>query len=196
MSIAVVAGLGNPGARYCHTRHNVGFAVADALAGAASLTWSAATRFEADTAAGVLGPGKVLLAKPRTFMNDSGRAIGAVLRYRGIEPDRLVVIHDDITLDPFRTKLSFGGGAGGHNGIADLIARLGPGFYRFRIGIGGRRHPGQDLADFVLEHFSEAERAEFARRLPSYLGQLRLLLEEGPEAAMNRINQRISTNND
>lgn len=196
MSIAVLAGLGNPGDRYRDTRHNVGFAVLDRLATAASLAWSAAPRFEARTATGMIGAGRVLLVKPSTFVNASGRAVGAILRYRGIEASRLCVIHDDINLAPFRTKLSFGGGAGGHNGLADLIAQVGAGFFRYRIGIGTKPHAEMDLADFVLQRFSLAEKEELDRRMPDLLREIGLLLEKGGDLAMNEINQRPSTSHD
>lgn len=193
MSIAVLAGLGNPGAKYRNTRHNIGFAVVEALALRHSLEWKHEARFEAQTALASLSGHSVILVKPETFMNASGRSIGALLRFRQLDPSALVVIHDDINIAPFRSKLSFGGSAGGHNGIADLIAALGAGFYRYRIGIGPKSHPQMDLADYVLGKFSPDDRKQLAGRIPDFLDEIELFFERGAEQAMNTINQRTAS---
>ena len=193
MSIAVLAGLGNPGAKYRNTRHNIGFAVVEAFALRHSLEWKHEARFEAQTALASLSGHSVLLVKPETFMNASGRSIGALLRFRRLDPSALLAIHDDINLAPFRSKLSLGGSAGGHNGIADLIAALGAGFYRYRIGIGPKPHPQMDLADYVLGKFSQDEKKHLAGRIPDFLDQIELFFENGAEQAMNTINQRTAS---
>ena len=133
MSIAVIAGLGNPGSRYRNTRHNVGFALVEKLAAKLDVEWKTESRFEADIATVSYGERKLLLVKPQTFMNASGRSLGAILRYRKLTPQSLVVVYDDITLELGRPKLSLNGSAGGHNGIRDLLAQVGPGFLRYLL---------------------------------------------------------------
>ena len=134
-----------------------------------------------------------MLVKPQTFMNGSGRSLAAVLRYRKLSPESLLVVYDDITLDLGRSKLSSRGSAGGHNGVADLLDRLGGGFVRYRIGIGAKPHKAMDLADYVLSSFSPDERTLLAARMPSYLEHIALVIDQGVEPAMNLINQRPST---
>ncbi len=193
MSIAVIAGLGNPGPKYRNTRHNVGFVLIDRLAAKLGAVWKAEARFEAETAIVTLGERKLMLVKPKTFMNASGRALGAVLRYRKLSPESLLVIYDDITLDLARAKLSHSGSAGGHNGIADLLEQVGAGFNRYRIGIGAKPYKTMDLADYVLSPFTKDEQQLLADRMPTYLEQLLLILESGIEPAMNLINQRTAS---
>ncbi|MFO8026888.1 MAG: aminoacyl-tRNA hydrolase [Opitutales bacterium] len=196
MSIAVIAGLGNPGQKYRNTRHNIGFDVVNRLAVELGGTWRSEARFEAETAIVKAGLQKLLLVKPQTYMNNSGRSLGAVLRYHKFEPESLLVVYDDITLDLGRPKLSVRGSAGGHNGIADLLDQLGPGFARYRIGIGGKPHREMDLADYVLSHFKPAEREIILKRMPDYIDHIRLIVDKGIETAFNFINQRIPTSHE
>ncbi len=193
MSIAVIAGLGNPGLKYRNTRHNIGFDVVDRLAAKYGATWKAEARLESEVAAITHGERKLMLLKPQTFMNDSGRALDAALRYRKLEADSLLVIYDDLTLELGRTKLSVNGSAGGHNGIADLLEQTGPGFVRFRVGIGAKPHKEMDLADYVLSKFTKDEQSILAERTPIFLDQIDLVLNQGFEYAMNTINQRKAT---
>lgn len=193
MSIAVIAGLGNPGLKYRNTRHNIGFDVVDRLAAKYGATWNAEARLESEVAAITHGERKLMLLKPQTFMNDSGRALGAALRYRKLEAHSMLVIYDDLTLELGRTKLSVNGSAGGHNGIADLLEQTGPGFVRFRVGIGAKPHKEMDLADYVLSKFTKDEQSILAERTPKFLDQIDLVLNEGFESAMNTINQRKAT---
>lgn len=192
MSITVIAGLGNPGSKYRHTRHNVGFAVVEKLAAKLGGVWKTEARFEADIAQVSHGAQKLLLVKPLTFMNASGRSLGAILRYRKLAADALLVIYDDITLETGRPKLSHSGSPGGHNGIIDLNAQVGTGFLRYRIGIGAKPHKEMDLADYVLSTFSKDEQQLLADRMPTYLDHLNQIIDNGPEAAMNLINQRTA----
>jgi len=194
MSIAVIAGLGNPGQKYRNTRHNIGFDVVDRLAVQLNGTWRPEARFEAEVATVQAGEHKLLLAKPQTYMNDSGRSLGAVLRYHKLGPESLLVAYDDLTLDLGRAKLSVSGSSGGHNGIADLLERVGPGFVRYRIGIGAKPVKEMDLADYVLSQFKPAEREIIADRMPDFLDHIRLIIDKGIETAFNNINQRTSTN--
>lgn len=193
MSIAVIAGLGNPGPKYRNTRHNIGFDVVDRLAAQAGATWKLEARFEAQVAVVPFQAQKLMLLKPQTFMNASGRSIGAALRYRKLEANSLMVIYDDLTLELGRVKLSRNGSAGGHNGIADLLETVGSGFARYRVGIGAKPHKSMDLADYVLSQFSKDEQTLLADRSTVYMDQIQLILNEGPEAAMNTINQRKAT---
>ena len=193
MSIAVIAGLGNPGQKYRDTRHNIGFDVVDQLAVKLVGEWRSEARFEAELATVQAGERKLLLVKPQTYMNDSGRALGAVLRYHKLETESLLVIYDDLTLDLGRAKLSVNGSAGGHNGIADLLGQLGSGFVRYRIGIGAKPIKEMDLADYVLSRFKPAEREILTGRMPGYLDHLRLIIDKDIETAFNIINQRTPT---
>lgn len=193
MSIAVIAGLGNPGQKYRKTRHNIGFDLVDHLAASLSATWKHVARYEAEVTEVQLGSHKCLLAKPQTFMNDSGRSLGAILRYYKLKASSLLVIHDDITLDIGRVKLRVQGGDGGHNGVHDLLERVGPGFVRYRIGVGAKPEKEMDLADYVLSQFSPDEGRIFERQFPAYKQHLRLIIDKGIEPALNIINQSTST---
>lgn len=193
MSIAVIAGLGNPGPKYRHTRHNIGFALVDRLAAQHAATWKHEARFEAEATVVPYQGRKLMLLKPQTFMNDSGRSLGAALRYRKLAPESMLVVYDDLTLGLGRTKLSVNGSAGGHNGIADLLEKVGPGFARYRVGIGAKPRKEMDLADYVLSPFSQDEQTLLAAHSADFIDQLHLVLNEGIEAAMNTINQRKAT---
>ncbi len=192
MSIAVIAGLGNPGQKYHDTRHNMGFVLIDNFANKCGAVWKTEARFEAETAVITHGKCKRILVKPQTYMNASGRSLGAVLNYWKLSPESLLVIYDDITLDLARVKLNHSGTAGGHNGVADLLAQVGVGFNRYRIGIGAKPHREINLADYVLSQFTKNEKQFLADRIPTYLEHLELILDKGIESAMNLINQCTS----
>lgn len=193
MPIAVIAGLGNPGSKYRNTRHNIGFSLVDQLAVKYDAAWKHEARFEAEVAEIQHGERKLMLLKPQTFMNASGRSIGTVLRYRKLSAESLLVIYDDLTLDLGRIKLSVNGSAGGHNAIADMITQVGTGFARYRVGIGAKPHKEMDLADYVLSKFSKDELSILADRSSIFLDQIHLILNEGIESSMKTINQRIAT---
>lgn len=193
MPIAVIAGLGNPGLKYCNTRHNIGHTLVDQLATKYGATWKNEARFEAEVAVIQYEERKLMLLKPQTFMNASGRSLGTVLRYRKLSAESMLVIYDDLTLDLGRIKLSVNGSAGGHNGIADIVTQVGTGFARFRVGIGAKPHKEMDLADYVLSKFSKDELSILADRSPIFLDQIHLVLNEGIESSMITINQRIAT---
>ena len=193
MPIAAIAGLGNPGSKYRNTRHNIGFSLVDQLAVKYDAAWKHEARFEAEVAVIQYGERKLMLLKPQTFMNASGRSIGTVLRYRKLSAESLLVIYDDLTLDLGRIKLSVNGSAGGHNAIADMITQVGTGFARYRVGIGAKPHKEMDLADYVLSKFSKDELSILADRSSIFLDQIHLILNEGIESSMKTINQRIAT---
>lgn len=190
MSITVIAGLGNPGPKYLHTRHNVGFEALNYLANASNAKWKLEARFEAETTTIQQTSRKILLVKPQTFMNASGRSLAAVLRYHKLEAHQLLVVYDDITLDLARCKLSINGSAGGHNGIADLLTQIGIGFGRFRIGVGAKTHKEMDLADYVLSKFTKDEQIILKNQMPNYLEHMVRIIDSDYDTAMNSINQR------
>src|SRR4051812_12694635 len=131
MSISLVAGLGNPGREYENTRHNLGWVVIDALARKRGLTWKQAPQFDAEVARWDFAPGRTRwLVKPLTFMNESGRAVGAVARFYKVSPEAIAAIYDDLTIELGLVKVTTSGSAGGHNGVESLISHLGDGFAR------------------------------------------------------------------
>ncbi len=191
MSILLVAGLGNPGREYVHSRHNAGFAVIDALAARHDLAWRKSLRFAAKTARWDRPPGPAcLLAKPTTYMNDSGRAVRALASFHRVPPAGIIVIYDDLTIELGRVKITQSGSAGGHNGVASLLEHLGGGFIRYRIGIGPKHPPEMDLKDFVLGKFTPEEQTIFDDHLTTYTDGLGLLIDRGPARAMNQLNRR------
>jgi len=185
----LVVGLGNPGEEYARTRHNVGFLAADRLAQVARSRFSA-QKFAAELAEARLGPERVWIMKPQTYMNESGQAVGAALRFWKLELEDLVVLHDDLELEPFRVQLKVGGGHGGHNGVKSVNAHLGsPDYARVRIGV-GRPPPLVDPMDFVLGKFARSEEPELDACLARASEAARLAVELGPHKAMNKVNRR------
>ena len=150
-------GLGNPGARYAGTRHNVGWMAVDAIAAEHGFS-AERVKFQSLLAEGRLGGEKVLILKPQTFMNLSGQSAGEAARFHKIDPADIVVFHDELDLAPGRLRVKQGGGHAGHNGLRSLHQHLGPDYARVRIGIG---HPGDKalVADYVLHDFAKADRA-------------------------------------
>lgn len=190
MSIQAIAGLGNPGRRYEGTRHNIGFQVVDALVKQAGARWKRERQCKAEASVVTIGGRDIKLIKPMDFMNNSGKVVGTWCRYHRVATDSLAVVYDDITLDPGRLKISVGGSAGGHNGVADLLEHLGNDFVRARIGIGKKPHPEMDLADFVLSRFQPVEAELMAEKTPNFVASLISLVEVGPVATMNQFNQK------
>ncbi len=191
MSVTLIAGLGNPGREYAATRHNLGFTVVEALAAAEGLKWKSDSRFESLTARWDVRPGITrLLVKPQTFMNDSGRALRALLDFHKVAPDALIVAYDDLNIDLGLVKVSVTGSAGGHNGVASLLEQVGSGFVRYRLGIGGPRPAGMDLKDYVLGKFTSEETSLIDQKLTTFVDGLRLLLTSTPAHAMNLLNRR------
>lgn len=190
MSFSLVAGLGNPGRAYEGTRHNLGWIVLDAFARRHRLVWKQSAEFKAEIARWETGAGPVWLAKPQTFMNASGESVGALARYFKAVPESVIAVHDDLNLDLGLIKVSAGGSAGGHNGVDSLIRHLGPGFVRYRLGIGPKRPPEMDLADFVLARFPPDQLVVVTEKTESFVQGLELLLNRGLETAMNQLNRR------
>ncbi|HUJ45120.1 MAG TPA: aminoacyl-tRNA hydrolase [Opitutaceae bacterium] len=191
MSILLVAGLGNPGREYAKTRHNAGFAVVDAWAARHDLAWKRSLRFRAKLARWEPTPGTTcLLARPTTFMNESGRAIRALAGFHRVPPGGIIVVHDDLAIELGRVKVSVRGSAGGHNGVASLLEHVGDGFTRYRIGVGPKHPAHMDLKDFVLGKLTPDEQAIFDHHLATYVDGLDLLITQGPAQAMNQLNRR------
>ncbi|MFT3831471.1 MAG: aminoacyl-tRNA hydrolase [Opitutaceae bacterium] len=197
MSIAVLAGLGNPGEEYADTRHNLGWLVLDALASGAGLVWTRDRNANAMLARWEL-PSRpaVLLVKPLTYVNESGQALRRTCDYFRHPPTSVAVVYDDLTMPVGRLKISVNGSAGGHNGVQSLIDHLGAGFVRYRIGIGLRTPPQIDLKDFVLGRFPPADRQLIDQQLSHYIKGLELLATRGLEPAMNQLNRRFPSAND
>ncbi|MEN3303683.1 aminoacyl-tRNA hydrolase [Pseudonocardia sp.] len=184
---ALVVGLGNPGSEYAETRHNVGFGVVELLAARAGAgRFSVHKRSNSDVAEGRLAGRKIVLARPRTYMNVSGGPVAGLVKYFSVPPEEIVVVHDDLDLDFGVIRLKRGGGEGGHNGLRSISRSLGTkDYYRVRVGIG--RPPGrQDPADFVLKRFSSVERKELEFALDLSADATEALLQEGLEPAQNR----------
>jgi PTH1 family peptidyl-tRNA hydrolase len=184
--IRLIAALGNPGTEYAQTRHNAGWVAADALASSLGLKWKNSVLARAQISEFVEASRKLFLIKPLTFMNLSGSAIEPVARYHKIRPEEILVVHDDIAFEMGQMKLSFGGTAGGHNGVDSIIQRLGPGFWRLRLGVGAKPH-GFELPDWVLGKLPEPARVAYAGS--DILKAFEEILKKGPELAQNTLNR-------
>ncbi|MFQ6227573.1 aminoacyl-tRNA hydrolase [Nocardia sp. NPDC002869] len=184
---ALVVGLGNPGPAYVRTRHNVGFLVADSLAQRVGGRFTAHKKSGADLLQARLDGRQVLIAKPRSYMNLSGRSVAALARFFSVPPTEVVVIHDELDIPFGEIRLKRGGGEGGHNGLRSVSGALtSKDYLRTRIGIG--RPPGrQDPADYVLKPFSSVERKELPIVVEQAADAVELLLRVGLEAAQNQL---------
>lgn len=191
MPVSLVVGLGNPGREYAETRHNVGFRTVSAWASKLGVAFSADTARKGEFAKTVFAGSPLWLAKPTTYMNNSGECVSAFARYRKIDFSEVAVIYDDITLPPGTLKISLGGGDGGHNGIKSLIQHCGNAFMRIRIGIGPKIHREQDLADFVLGKLTAEEQALFSSQTEHYIYGIELLASRGLVVAQNTLNKHI-----
>ena len=188
----LVVGLGNPGPGYAGNRHNVGAMVLDELAARAGIRLSPGkgARSRAVSGEGRLAGRRVVLARPLTYMNESGGPVRGLLDYHSLPPENLVVVHDELDISFGAVRLKRGGGEGGHNGLRSITRTAGTKDYvRVRVGIG--RPPGrQDPADFVLKDFSATERKELDLLLAEAVDATELLLERGLEAAQNLVHVR------
>ena len=185
----LIVGLGNPRKEYENTRHNIGFAVIDAISGQAGIPVTE-KKHRALIGKGFWEGEKVILAKPQTYMNLSGESVRELRDYYRVdETSRLIVISDDISLDAGRIRIRKRGSAGGHNGLKNIIAHLGhEDFIRVRIGV-GEKPQGYDLADYVLGHFSPEEKKIMEEAVSTAAEAVRMILRENVEAAMNQYNR-------
>ena len=189
----LVVGLGNPGPTYAGHRHNVGFLVVDELARRTGARFSTPRGIRAEVAETRLGPPgadqpRLVLAKSRTYMNETGGPVSGLLKYHKLEPGALVVVHDELDIDPGRLRVKLAGGDNGHNGLKSIRRSLGTGdFYRVRIGVG--RPPGrQDPADFLLSNFPAAAREDVAVEVQRAADAVESLVERGLERTQSAFN--------
>ncbi|ADZ69616.1 aminoacyl-tRNA hydrolase [Polymorphum gilvum] len=176
----LIVGLGNPGGKYERNRHNIGFMAADAIhrRHAGFGPWRA--RFHAEVAEGQLGAEKILLMKPATYMNESGRAVGEAVRFFKLAPEDVLVIYDELDLPPAKFRMKAGGGHGGHNGLRSISAHIGDAYRRLRLGIG---HPGDKklVSNYVLGDFAKVD-AEWLDPLLEAIADNAGLLAEGKDS--------------
>jgi len=185
--IKLIVGLGNPGAEYAATRHNAGFWWVDELARLHNANFRADGKFHGLIAKTALHGHEVQLLKPQTFMNLSGRAVGAVANFYKLQPAQILVVHDELDLPPGSVKLKLGGGHGGHNGLKDIIAHLGTkDFWRLRVGIG---HPGEraEVVNYVLNAPRKEEQVLIGEALQRAQEIAPLIIEGKLEAAMLKL---------
>ncbi|MBV6418370.1 MAG: Peptidyl-tRNA hydrolase [Steroidobacteraceae bacterium] len=187
--LKLVVGLGNPGDEYARTRHNAGFWFIDELAARHGGSLRADRRHHGDLARVQIGGADVILLKPMQYMNRSAGPVGSVADFYKIEPAAILVAHDELDLPVGTVRLKEGGGHGGHNGLRDLIPRIGEGFWRLRIGIG---HPGEksEVVDYVLTRAPAAQDSAIRDAVKAAAGIVPLLLAEGPQRAMNKLHTK------
>ena len=199
----LIVGLGNIGKQYQNTRHNLGFIFADKIVSEFSFSNVVTDKkLDSDLYFGEIGENKVILSKPRTFMNLSGSAVYKIASYYKISPDRILVIHDDIDLDLAQVKVKIGGGNAGHNGLKSLEEYIGKHFARIRIGVGRPNiieTPNLNVADFVLGSFTTQERLKIDQSLDNLLTkteELFLTIKDNSPIDLNCLNQlTFKTNN-
>ena len=184
----LIVGLGNPGREYEHTRHNCGFRAIDALADNLSCKVDKC-KFQGLYGQTTYRGKKLFLLKPQTYMNLSGRSILQLSAYYSIPPSRIIVLFDDISLEPGRLRIRADGSAGGHNGIKSIIQELGSqDFPRVKIGVGSKPNPQQDLADWVLSVFSSSEQKALNSALSHAADAALCIIDRGTAEAANRYN--------
>nr|WP_137390277.1 aminoacyl-tRNA hydrolase [Rhodoligotrophos defluvii] len=188
--MVIIVGLGNPGPKYQHNRHNIGFMVVDAIHRRHGRFGPWRKRFQGEISEGELDGVRAVLLKPQTYVNESGRSVGELLRFYKAEPTDVVVFYDELDLAPGKLRIKLGGGAAGHNGIKSIIAHIGPHFTRVRVGIG---HPGD--RDLVLGHvlgdFAKADAAWLDPLLDAIAEHAPLLVTDKPETFQNRVHTAL-----
>lgn len=182
----LIAGLGNPGLQYENTRHNAGFLGVDALCDKLGVTLDR-RKFEALFCDTVIGEHRVIIAKPQTFMNNSGSAVAAICKFYKIPAEKVIVMFDDISLPVGNIRIRRKGSAGGHNGIKDIIELMGTeDIMRIKIGVGDRENSDYDLKDWVLGKMPKAQAEEFKRAFNNAALAATEIIENGIESAMNK----------
>lgn len=184
----IIAGLGNPSSKYKGTRHNMGYDAIDNIADRNNISFNS-KKFKSLCGTGIIQGEKVLLIKPETYMNLSGEAVREAVDFYKINPeDELIVIYDDISLDPGKLRIRGKGSAGGHNGIKNIITHLGTDkFKRVKVGVGSRPE-GMDLADYVLGRFGRIERITVDKGIDDAARAVEVIIAEGIDKAMNLFN--------
>jgi len=182
----LVVGLGNPGERYARNRHNIGFMAAEEISAAYSFgPWQ--KKFHGRICAGEIGGEKIFILLPETYMNESSRAVQAACAFHKITPEKIIVLHDEIEIQPGKIRVKQGGGHGGHNGLKSIDAAIGPDYWRARLGIGRPPVPEMETADYVLSNFNAEEKKWLKPFLKSIAGHFPLLLSGQPSELMNRV---------
>ena len=186
----LIVGLGNPGAEYATTRHNIGFMAVDDLANTLRAP-NVSNKFQGEFCQTELGGEKLLLLKPQTFMNHSGRSVQAALAFYKLPPTQLIVLHDELDLPPGKIRIKKGGGANGHNGLRDIDACVGQDYWRIRLGIG---HPGtkEQVHGYVLARFGADERAVVDKVNETLASHFALFWQHSPEALATKIAQTLN----
>lgn len=182
----LIVGLGNPGTEYANTRHNIGFIAADAIAGRYGFGPFKA-KFDGLLAEGKIEGEKVYLLKPQTFMNLSGNSVIKAAAFYKIPPQNVIVIHDDMDLQPGQLKAKLGGGSGGHNGIKSIDAHITPGYNRVRIGVGHPAGKGEQVVSHVLSGFSKDDKKLVDAALETAAETIGVLIKDGIGAYSNQI---------
>jgi len=192
LALRIVAGLGNPGPEHLTTRHNAGFWFVDELARRHGGEFRDYRKYSGETARITIGGKELILLKPTTYMNRSGLSIRQLGDFFKIPPAEILVVHDELDLPVGSTRLKFGGGHGGHNGLRDTMAQIGEGFWRLRLGIG---HPGNksDVIDYVLTRAPSREEGAILEGIQAAADALPLLLDHGAERAMTVLHSRGGT---
>jgi PTH1 family peptidyl-tRNA hydrolase len=183
--LLIIAGLGNPGAKYASNRHNIGFMAADVIHTRHRFpAWR--KNFQAEVAEGVIDGERVLLMKPQTYMNESGRSVGDAVRFLKLAPADVVVIHDELDLPPGKLRMKVGGGHGGHNGLRSISSQITDGYRRMRLGIG---HPGDKalVHAHVLSDFAKADRDWLVRLLDAIADNAGELTKGADNTFANRV---------
>lgn len=184
----LIVGLGNPGKEYERTRHNAGFRAIDILASKLGCKIDKA-KFQGLYGQVNYAGAKLLLLKPQTYMNLSGRSVLQLSAYFHVPPQRIIVLFDDISLEPGRLRIRANGSAGGHNGIKSIISEIGSeDFPRVKIGVGAKQNPEQDLADWVLSSFSKSEESALTSALERAADASLCIIDHGVPEAANRYN--------
>lgn len=181
----LLVGLGNPGSEYAYHRHNIGFMALDDIVERHGLG-PFKQRFQGSWAEGRMGTEKVAALKPQTFMNNSGRSVGEAVRFFKLQPEQVIVLYDELDLEPGKCRVKKGGGAGGHNGIRDIDRHIGKDYWRVRLGIG---HPGHKsrVQGHVLHDFSKSEEAWLDPLLEAVARNAPDLLAGRPDAFMSAV---------
>lgn len=186
----LLVGLGNPGTKYAGNRHNIGFMAVDEIVRRHGFS-SWRKRFHGEVSEGTLGPEKVFILKPLTYMNESGQAVGDAIRYLAIEPEQVIVIYDEIDLMAGKVRVKLGGGAAGHNGIRSIAAHIGPYFTRVRLGVG---HPGDKtlVHPHVLSDFAKTDKAWLTPLLDAVAEYAALLVEGDTATFQNKVHLALA----
>jgi len=189
--LKLIVGLGNPGSEYARTRHNAGFWLVEELARRHGGTFRHEGKHQAELARVRIGGQEIWLVKPLTFMNRSGGPVSSVLNFYKIAPGEMLVAHDEIDLPSGTVRLKDAGGAGGHNGLRDIIAAQGEGFWRLRIGVG---HPGgkREVVDHVLTRPSSDDQKAIDDTVTAGADAIEVMLREGAQIAMNKLHTKES----